>query len=196
MEIIIERYSAKQLESVLSVLAQAFVTSPLHVSAFGAERMDHNRLFFRIGLRHMFSGEALMASVNGAVCGYAHFKASPNCLPAPEELPHTMANLLKPLGDSSPRVMKWFARWCHLDPDKPHVHLGPIGVAPEFQGQGVGTALMNRYSEYLHQEGLPGYLETDKLENVKFYQKFDFRVQREEELIGTPVWYMWRERKR
>ena len=76
MEIVIEKYSAKELESVLSVLANAFITSPLHVSAFGPQRMDYNRLFFRIGLRDMFHGEAFVASVNGAVCGYAHFNAA------------------------------------------------------------------------------------------------------------------------
>ena len=91
--------------------------------------------------------------------------------------------------------MKWFARWCHFDPDQPHIHLGPIGVAPEFQGQGVGTVLMNRYIGYLRQEQLPGYLETDKPENVRFYAKFGFTVQREEELIGVPTWYMWRKKE-
>ena len=195
MEIVIAKYNAKELESVLSVLANAFITSPLHVSAFGPQRMDYNRLFFRIGLRDMFHGEAFVASVNGAVCGYAHFNASPYCLPPPEELPNAMANLLKPLGAASPHVMKWFARWCHFDPDEPHIHLGPIGVAPELQGQGVGTVLMNRYIGYLRQEQLPGYLETDKPENVRFYEKFGFTVQREEELIGVPTWYMWRKKE-
>jgi len=27
---------------------------------------------------------------------------------------------------------------------------------------------------------------------VEFYKKFGFVVQREEELIGMPTWYMWR----
>jgi ribosomal protein S18 acetylase RimI-like enzyme len=88
--------------------------------------------------------------------------------------------------------MQWFARWCHLDPDRPHIHLGPIGVSPDAQRQGVGSALMRRYLEYLGEQKLPGYLETDKLENVKFYEKFGFVVEHEEELIGTPTWYMWR----
>ena len=74
------------------------------------------------------------------------------------------------------------------------MHLGPIGVAPEAQGQGIGTALMNRYIEHLNQERSAGYLETDKPENVEFYKKFGFAVQRQEQLIGTMIWYMWRPR--
>jgi hypothetical protein len=54
---------------------------------------------------------------------------------------------------------------------------------------------MNRYIGYLRQEQLPGYLETDKPENVRFYEKFGFTVQREEELIGVPTWYMWRKKE-
>ncbi|HEY7218049.1 MAG TPA: GNAT family N-acetyltransferase [Candidatus Binatia bacterium] len=192
MTLVIEKYSDRSLDSVVRVLADAFVTSPLHVSAFGANELEQNRIFFRIGLRHMFIGQAYVALVDGIIRGYTHFTPSPDCLPPPEEIPNVMTTLLKPLGAASPRVIKWFARWCHLDPDEPHLHLGPIGVAPESQGQGVGTALMNRYIEHLRQEQLAGYLETDKPENVRFYKKFGFTVQREEELIATPTWYMWR----
>jgi GNAT superfamily N-acetyltransferase len=195
MAIVVEKYSPQALESVVTVLANAFVTSPLHVSAFGPDQLDQNRIFFRIGLRHMFVGEAYVASMDGEICGYAHFKASPYCLPPPEEIPRAMGNLLKPLGTASPRVIQWFSRWCHLDPDEPHVHLGPIGVAPELQGQGVGSALMQRYLDHLRQDNLAGYLETDKPENVKFYEKFRFEVTREEPVIGVPTWYMWRRKE-
>jgi GNAT superfamily N-acetyltransferase len=168
------------------------VTNPLHVAAFGPERIDQNRLFFRIGLRQMFTGQAFVARVNGQVLGYVHFNASPYCLPAPEEIPTVAATVLKPLGVAIPNVINWFARWCHLDPDEPHVHLGPIGVAPGLQKRGVGTALMNHYIEYLRQEQSAGYLETDRPENVEFYQKFGFVVRHEEQLIGATTWYMWR----
>jgi GNAT superfamily N-acetyltransferase len=192
MAIVVKKYSADQLDECVSILADAFVTNPLHLSAFGNGRMDQNRLFFRIGLRHMFIGQAFVALLDGAVCGYAHFNASPYCLPAPEEIPNAAATLLKPLGEAIPQVIRWFSRWCHLDPDEPHVHLGPIGVAPHLQGQGVGTALMRRYVEHLEQENAAGYLETDRPKNVEFYKKFGFVVLREETLIGTPTWYMWR----
>lgn len=194
MDVVIEKYSAARLDSIVSVLAEAFVGNPLHVSAFGPQRLDQNRLFFRIGLRHMFNGNAFVALVDGKVSGYVHFNASPHCLPAPQEIPMAAATLLKPLGEAIPRVVKWFTKWCHLDPDEPHVHLGPIGVAPEAQKRGVGTILMNRYIEHLEQQHSHGYLETDRTENVEFYKKFGFVVQREEQLIGTSTWHMWRAR--
>jgi predicted N-acetyltransferase YhbS len=192
MAIIVEKYSPDQLDATVSVLASAFVSNPLHISAFGPQRIDQNRLFFRIGLRHMFLGKAFVARMDGAVRGYVHFNAFPDCLPAPEDVPLAAATLLRPLGEAIPQVVKWFARWCHLDPEEPHLHLGPIGVDPGVQGQGIGTALMNRYLEHLKQEQIAAYLETDRPENVAFYKKFGFLVNREEELIGTPVWYMWR----
>jgi len=195
MAIIVEKYSAQTLEPVVTLLADAFVTSPLHVSAFGPDQIEQNRLFFRVALREMFRGEALVAVADSEIHGYAHFSPSPHCLPAPEALPLAMAPLLKPLGNATARLIKWFARWCHLDPDQPHIHLGPIGVAPHAQGQGLGTALMRHYLDRLRGENLPGYLETDKPENVKFYEKFGFVVTHQEEVIGAATWYMWRRKE-
>ncbi len=81
MEIQIRRYVAADLASAASVLGDAFVTNPTHVAAFGPRRLDQNRLFFRIGLEHMFTGHASVALVDGELQGYAHFVASPSCLP-------------------------------------------------------------------------------------------------------------------
>ena len=189
---VIKKYDASRLEATVSVLAHAFVTNPLHVSAFGAQQREQNRLFFHIGIQNMFTGHAFVALADGQVRGYMHFYAAPYCLPPPEQIPAAAATILKPLGAALPRVVVWFSTWCRLDPKEPHVHLGPIGVSPEAQGQGIGTALMNRYIEHLGQEGIAGYLETDRPENVEFYKKFGFVVQNEQEVIGVPTWYMWR----
>lgn len=188
----VKKYSAGRLDECVTLLAEAFVDNPLHLAAFGRGRMDQNRLFFRIGLRQMFLGESFVALADGRLAGYVHYRHSPDCLPAPEEVPQAAATLLKPLGEAMPQVVRWYSRWCRVDPDEPHVHLGPIAVSPELQRQRVGTALMLRYIEHLDQEKIAGYLETDRRENVEFYRKFGFIVQREEELIGVPVWYMWR----
>jgi GNAT superfamily N-acetyltransferase len=192
MRPVLKKYSADRLEECVALLAGAFVSNPLHLFAFGPGRLDQNRLFFRIGLRHMFVGQSFMTLHDDQVCGYVHFNPWPNCLPAPEEIPTAVATFLTPLGGAIPQVIRWFTRWCHLDPEEPHVHLGPIGVAPGMQGQGIGTVLMERYIEHLEQEKAAGYLETDRPENVQFYKRFGFTVRHAEEVIGAPTWCMWR----
>lgn len=194
--VVVQPYSADYLEDCISLLADAFVTNPLHLAAFGAGRLDQNRLFFRIGLRHMFRGQAYVALIDGKVGGYLHCNHSPDCLPAPEEIPLAAATVLQPLGEAIPKLIRWFSRWCHQDPEESHVHLGPIGVAPTNQGLGIGTALMQRYISDLERHNKAGYLETDRLENVEFYKKFGFNVESEEQIIGTPSWYMWRRKSR
>ena len=192
MNLVLRKYSPADVDECVSVLADAFVSSPLHLSAFGNGRIDQNRRFFRLALRNMFFGQAFVALHDGALCGYIHFRAWPYCLPAPEEIPNAAATLLKSMGEAVPKFIQWFARWCHLDPQEPHVHLGPIGVAPGKQQQGIGTALMDLYIAELEQERSIGYLETDRIENVLFYEKFGFVVKHEEVVIGTTTWYMSR----
>ena len=192
--IAVQPYAPALREDVASVLAQAFVTNPLHVAVFGPGRLDRNRLFFRIGLEHMFTGSSFVAVDDAKVCGYIHFNASPLCLPPAEAIPKFAAERLTPLEAAVPRLIEWFSRWARLDPEEPHAHLGPIGVAPEYQGKGVGKAMMSRYVEELDREGLDGYLETDRAVNVKIYEKLGFGVVREEKLIGVDTWYMRRPR--
>jgi hypothetical protein len=70
MNVVLRKYFAADLEDCVSVLADAFVSSPLHLSAFGKDGIDQNRRFFRLALRNMFFGQAFVALVDGALCGY------------------------------------------------------------------------------------------------------------------------------
>ena len=188
----IESYVPARLEATVSVLASAFVANPLHVRAFGAHQLGRNRLFFRIGVQHMLSGNTFIALAGGEVAGFLHFTSSPDCLPSPDKMPTVIGHLFKPLGAALPDLVEWFTRWSRLDPDVPHVHLGPLAVAPAAQRQGIGSALMTRYIRYLEEQQAAGYLETDRAQNIEFYQHFGFVVRREERLLETRTWYLWR----
>jgi predicted N-acetyltransferase YhbS len=82
--------------------------------------------------------------------------------------------------------------WAKRDPDEPHVHLGPVAVDVHLQGQGIGSLMMEQHCRQLDAAGEVGYLETDKLENVRFYERFGFEVVGEAPVIDVPNWFMRR----
>ncbi len=75
---------------------------------------------------------------------------------------------------------------------EPHWYLASLGVEPGSQRTGIGSALMEDWIRSVDSEGMPAYLETDSAANVRFYEGFGFRVRREVEVLGIPIWLLWR----
>ncbi len=65
-------------------------------------------------------------------------------------------------------------------------------MLPERQGQGLGRQLLTYFCEHVDRLGMAAYLETDKPENVRLYQRFNFEVTSEALVLGVPNWFMWR----
>ena len=61
-------------------------------------------------------------------------------------------------------------------PVEPHWHLPLIGVAPEHQGRGIGSALLRNMLERCDQEGLPAYLEATSPRNILLYARHGFEA--------------------
>jgi predicted N-acetyltransferase YhbS len=78
------------------------------------------------------------------------------------------------------------------DPREPHWHIGPLGVHPGAQGQGVGASLLQAFLSEVDQAGEPAFLETDVERNVIFYQRFGFEVVASEVIVGVNTRFMWR----
>jgi ribosomal protein S18 acetylase RimI-like enzyme len=60
-----------------------------------------------------------------------------------------------------------------------HWYLAFIGVDPNCQGKGVGSALLKPTLDRAQAEGLPCYLETFLAKNVSFYRKNGFKLRSE-----------------
>jgi ribosomal protein S18 acetylase RimI-like enzyme len=90
------------------------------------------------------------------------------------------------------RILKWLGAWARRDPIEPHWHLGPVAVDSNLQGQGIGGALLADFCARMEDSRALSYLETDKAENVRFYEKFGFRVVAEAEVLGVRNWFMSR----
>lgn len=192
MGITISPLSDEQTETAIGVLARAFVANPVHIAALGASRVDSNEAFFRIGLDAM-KGKTFVAFEGSRILGVAHWVHSPACQFSAFEKLRMMPRLVRGLGPRAAlKVISWVSTWSAHDPDDPHLHLGPIAVEPSAQGRHVGSRLMERYCEELDRTGLPGYLETDRPENVEFYERFGFEATGTAMATGVETYFMRR----
>ena len=75
-----------------------------------------------------------------------------------------------------------------------HYYLSALGVDPDRQGEGIGSALLRPVLAEADARGLPCYLETATGRNVLLYERHGFEVVEELVLPGTDVhgWLMLR----
>jgi GNAT superfamily N-acetyltransferase len=80
----------------------------------------------------------------------------------------------------------------------PYIHLLIMGVSEEFQGKGFGGKLLRALIEKAETERNPIYLETQKEDNITFYEKYGFSVKKKiilPEPLNLPMWLMLRDVK-
>jgi len=76
---------------------------------------------------------------------------------------------------------------------KPHWYLAILGTDPEYQGKGIGRALIAPVLELCDREGELAYLESSKRRNIPFYESHGFEVVGEVSVSGGLVlWPMLR----
>ena len=79
-------------------------------------------------------------------------------------------------------------------PHDRHYYLPVIGVSPEGQGKGLGTALLQPILKRCDEERMPAYLEATTPRGRACYERNGFEVTGELVLPkGPPMWPMWRE---
>ncbi|MFF1713374.1 GNAT family N-acetyltransferase [Streptomyces sp. NPDC058268] len=82
--------------------------------------------------------------------------------------------------------------------DRPHQYLHMIGVSPERQGEGLGSALIGAVLERCDREGLHAYLEASNSRSRTLYSRLGFRFTGNAINLpdGPQLWPMWREPER
>lgn len=173
--------------------ARAMQDNPMHVAALGPD------LRRRVEVMHRAFGLLLDSParhVLGAwhedhLVGIAAYASSDHCQPDRGQwlrFPPTLARA----GTRAPRLLRWLAAWSRRDPDRPHLHLGPVAVDPLVRGKGVGSRLLADCVDRLDVREETGYLETDRADNVRLYRRFGFEVVGCANVLGVPNWFMVR----
>jgi len=170
------------------VLSVAMLDNPLHVAVFKGngekERMEIEKMFGELLIE--LPGIVFLAKEKQNIIGVMRMKSCQgrNVISVPNDA--------RDENDIGWRTSVWHSEWGHQDPLEQHWHLGPIGVLPTHQGSGVGSILMERFCKEVDDCAAKAYLETDLNKNVRFYEKFGFKVVRESEIFDVKNRYMLR----
>ena len=183
----------RDLTPAVQMLARAFATNPNTLATNGGKPASPEKLeaAFMGRFKHL-PGKLFVAELDNRIVGAMRIVEWPGCqasmLQTLKMLP-SMAKALSGLSQAK-RGMKILNAWKEHDPKRPHWHLDPIGVDPDIQRNGIGGRLMEHYCRVIDERGMEAYHETDRTENVPFYEVFGFKVVGEQTIIGAKNWYM------
>ena len=173
------------------VLSEAMLDNPLHVTVLGgngeAQRREIETMF--TGMLQNAPEIVYLAREAERIVGVMRMKSCAGFKPFEEPNPTSDEH------DTDWRKQVWQAAWARNEPKGQHWHLGPVGVLPGHQGRGIGTLFMERFCTEVDACGAEAYLETDLLKNVRFYEKFGFKVVAESDILGEMSRYMLRPAK-
>jgi ribosomal protein S18 acetylase RimI-like enzyme len=186
-----------ELPGAARLLGQAMRDNPVNVRAFGDDDASRERSLARF-FGAVLAGARPRASVLGGFHGdglvaVAVLAPPGKCQPTLGEKISIVPSLVRgnPLSTLG-RVLRWTGAWAARDHRDPHWHLGPLAVAAHLQGQGIGKRVMADVCARMDERRGLLYLETDKPENVRFYERSGFVVRDEARVLGVPSWFMAR----
>ena len=106
-----------------------------------------------------------------------------------------LPGMLRVFGRSLARAQRGLTVMESGHPSAPHYYLDSLGVAPEWQGKGLGSALMAPVLERCDSERMPAYLNAGSPRSRELYKRHGFHVTEEFRLPddGPPLWRMWRD---
>ena len=186
---------AHEYPAAVGVVARGMRENPIHLAALGPDPDRRVRLLTRMftALLATMDNTPLAARHDGEVLGVLGIAVSPACMPSATQMLR-FAPLLAASGPvTASRIVRWLRAWSLRDPAEPHSHLGPVVVDAHLQRQGIGSQMMAAYCALLDGAGQAGYLETDKPENVVFYELSGFKTVADAEVLGVPNWFMRRQ---
>jgi GNAT superfamily N-acetyltransferase len=178
-------------------LARAFHDDPgwSHLLSDPSDRTERLRLFFETELRGIAVPLGLVWTTDEVVGGALWAPPESWRVPVTATL-REIPPMVRVFGRRLPLALRARLRMEGRHPGTPpHWYLAVMGVAPEWQGRGLGTALMRPALEVLDRDGVPAYLESSSPRSRALYQRNGFDVTGEFNLPsdGPPLWQMWRE---
>lgn len=183
VDLALRKASTGDVHRLKSALAQAFYDDPIFGWLMPDEqgRLARLRRFFAIALRHMALPHGCVwtsSDLAGAALSMppGNWRTPPRAV-----LAHTTT-----FGRYQPRAVRLVVAIESRHPREPHYYFADIGVTPDMQGRGLGSALMRPTLERCDREGVAAYLEASSDRSAALYERLGFRVTRELRVADSP----------
>jgi GNAT superfamily N-acetyltransferase len=178
--------TTQDIQRLRTVLAEAFFEDPVFgwLMPEDSKRLARLRRYFGIELRHY-------TLPRGRVWTTSDLAGAALTLPPGAWRAPLHATLIegRAFGIHLSRAARIGAamEWRHTrEPRKPHYYVRDIGVHPDMQGRGLGSALLRPTLERCDRESLPAYLEASSERNAALYERHGFRLIKELRVGGSP----------
>lgn len=171
-------------------LGRSFLFNPIIKLLMGRNPSVKQLMRFNRWMVRQRGVHQMVVRVSGEVAGILKYADYPQCTPRSYPLAALWDIVV---------ATKWRAPLAILvsmtdkDPTWHHRHLIVLGVVPEFQRQGVGSALLEKFLEDADRDQITAVLETDTEDAVRLYSKFGFTVLKEMSFRKYRFWRMHRE---
>jgi len=171
------------INEVAVVASRAFYTDPFFtfLSSRSITRSRGLTLFFRGNLRHWKTGRIVtVRDQDDRIVGAAAWLPT-GMYPQPiltqlAQIPGTIRALYR-----RPRSLlngnTFINAIAKNHPKELHWYLFLLVADPEVQRRGIGKMLLDEALTQIDAEGVPTFLETQKVENIAYYRRFGFELQ-------------------
>jgi ribosomal protein S18 acetylase RimI-like enzyme len=189
--------SVADLPAAGFILSRSMRDNPIHVAAFGGDSHSRERTLQRFfvpmleawhargSILGAFDGGVLLGLVVAIPPGRCRIGLGLKLRVGASVLPGNRTDVLV-------RTMRWGQAWARHDLREPHWHLGPMGIDPHVQSQGVGRVLFTSLLERLDELDALSFAEVDRLQNLEWYRRLGFTVVGESRVLGITNWYITR----
>ncbi len=193
-----------ELNEAAAVASRAFHFDPFfeYLLPHPLVRARGTALFFRAAVKALGpAGDVSVARLaDGRIVGIAAW-LTPNNYPLP--IKAQLGELLQALRAMAPRPaavaqgLKYIMAIDKAHPREELWYLLLLAVDPSVQRAGIGARLQQEVNERADRDGLACYLETQKEENLAYYRRFGYELEKVLNPVkdGPPLWTMRREPK-
>jgi GNAT superfamily N-acetyltransferase len=188
------RAGAEERAELSSTLAAAFYDDPVlgWLLPDEAVREDRLRRFFAIELRDMGFARGTVWTCDDHAGAAICMPPGAWRLPARVAVAHGSA-FARAFGRRLPLAAALQATMDLRHERRAHWYVLAVGVRPEHQGRGLGSALLAPTLERCDREGLLAYLEASSERSAALYERLGFEHVRELRVAGSPpLWLMLR----